>query len=98
MATLYIAEYANIPEAAAGQPMQIAGDEITTQTVTYSTTAQSAAFNGKTRYIAITSPGIFSYAIGASPTATTSKFRIPADAIIYLKVNPGDKIAAVTNT
>lgn len=98
MATLYIAEYADMGEGGKGQQIPIAGNEITTQTVTYSTTTQSAAFNKATRFIAITSPGIFSYAIGSSPTATTSKFRVPADAIIYLTVLPGDKIAAITNT
>ncbi len=98
MADLYIEEYADLGRSSDGQPVPIAGDTITTQKVTYSTTAQSAAFNSRTRFIAITSPGIFSYLRGADPTATTSHFRVPADTILYLKVHPGHKIAAVTNT
>ena len=98
MATLFINEYSQLP-AVSGASIQIAPEPaVATQAVTYSTTTASAAFNGATRYIAITSPGIFSYSVGPAPTATTSNFRIPADAILYLAVQPGDKIAAVTNT
>lgn len=98
MATLFIAEYATLPQVSGGKLMIAPEPAIATQAVTYSTTAPSAAFNAQTRYIAITSPGIFSYTVAAAPTATTSHFRIAADQIIYLAVQPGDKIAAVTNT
>lgn len=99
MATLYIAEYARMAQDSAGKVVPIPGDEVATQAVSYTGTAgQSAAFNNATRFIGITSEGIFSYAVGSNPTATTSKFRVPADTIIYLKVHPGDKISAITNT
>lgn len=59
---------------------------------------QSAAFNAATRYIMMTASGIFSYKIGANPTATTSHMRIPADNIIFIGVKAGEKIAVITNT
>lgn len=98
MATLYIAEYSMLPQMSGGKAQIAPEPAIATQAVTYSTTAASAAFNAQTRYIAITSPGIFSYTVAAAPVATTSHFRIPADQIIFMAVQPGDKIAAVTNT
>ena len=98
MADLYIAEFASLPDIKGGKA-QIWGEPgITTQKVTYSTTAQSAAFNAQTRFIAISSPGIFSYTVNDNPTATTSHFRVPADQILCFAVTPGHKIAAVTNT
>lgn len=98
MADLYIAEFATLPQISGGKPQIWPEPGIATQKVTYSTSAQSAAFNAQTRYIAITSPGIFSYTVNDNPTATTSHFRVPADQIICFAVTPGHKIAAVTNT
>lgn len=98
MATLYIAEYATLPAMTGGQAAIAPEPAVTTQTVTYSTSVASNAFNGQTRYIAITSPGIFSYTVNDNPTATTSHFRVPADQILFIAVTPGHKIAAITNT
>lgn len=99
MSTLYIAEYARLPEMTGGKPQIAPEPAIVNQTVTVSgTSAQSAAFNSQTRYIAVTCDGIFSYLVGSNPTSTTGKFRIPADAILFMAVQPGDKIAAITNT
>lgn len=99
MATLYIAEYKTIPNID-GHLAQLAPEPaVTTQTVSVSgTSARSAAFNAQTNFIGITCDGIFSYTVGGTPTATTSHFRIPADQILFLVVQPGDKIAAITNT
>lgn len=98
MASLYIAEYATLPNLASGQPQIAPEPSIATQKVTFSTTTQSNAFNAQTRYIAVTADGIFSYSVGSNPTATTSTFRVAADSIIYMAVQPNDKIAAITNT
>lgn len=99
MATLYIAEYSTMPTLPSGQPQIAAEPSIADQTVTISgTSAQSAAFSVQTNYIGVTCDGIWSRKIGKSPTATAAGFRIPADAILYFAVQPGDKIAGVTNT
>lgn len=66
--------------------------------ITYSTSAQSAAFDTKTRYIMFTADGIFSWTIASNPTATTNKMRFPAGTIFFIEVQPGDKIAFITNT
>lgn len=72
-----------------------------TQAVSYTGTAgKSAAFNANTKYIGITSPGIFSYRVGYdnTVTATTNDFRIPADQIIFMAVPKSGYISAIVNT
>lgn len=101
MATLYINEYAQLPQLAGGAPQIAAEPCVATQTVSYTGTAgQSTAFNAQTKFIGITSPGIFSYKVGAdnTVTATTSNFRIPADTIIFMAVPPAGYISAIVNT
>jgi len=73
---------------------------VATQHVSYTGThGESAAFNTNTNLIGITSDGIFSYRVTTAGTAaTTNDFRVPAGTVLYLAVNPGDKISAVTNT
>lgn len=71
---------------------------IAEQTVTFTTTTQSSAFNVATRYICVQNPTICSISIGSNPTATTSTMRLPAESLIYFGVNAGDKIAFVDNT
>lgn len=68
------------------------------QTVTFTTTTQSSAFNAATRFICVQNPTICSIAIGANPTATTNTMRLPAETLIYFGVNAGDKIAFIDNT
>lgn len=100
MATLYINEYETLPTLPSGRP-QIAQEPVTaTQAVSYTGTAGlSSAFDAKTKYIAITSPGIFSYRVGdSSVVATTSDFRIPADNIIFMAVPKSGYISAIVNT
>lgn len=99
MATLYIREFESMP-LISGAPQiwaEPGGTNPTPVTVS-GTSAQSAAFNAKTKFIAITCDGIFSYLVGSDPTATTSHLRIPADTILSFAVTPGHKIAAITNT
>lgn len=100
MATLYISEYT---EAAFGQVVRglpvAAEPPVAEQTVTLSgTSAQSSAFNAKTRIIRVHTDAICSILVGANPTATTAKKRLPADWTEYFAVQSGDKIAGITNT
>lgn len=99
MSTLYIREIESVASVPGGQLQIWPEPGSVDQTVTVSgVSAQSAAFGTKTRYIAITCDGIYSYLVGSNPTATTAKFRVPADQILVVQVQPGDKIAAITNT
>lgn len=99
MSTLYITEHADqlvLVGRAVGVPRE---PPVAEQTVTISgTSAQSAAFNAKTKYIRIISDVVCSRLVGANPTATSSNTRMSADAYEFIAVNAGDKIAVITNT
>lgn len=105
MATAYIREYADIAVTFSKYVQAGAEPAIADQTVTTSgTSAASAAFNANTRLIAISTPAAsavscaFSATPGATPTATTSNLRLPANNIVFFGVRPGDKVALIDVT
>lgn len=101
MAKLYITEYAAVGGGMDGQPSAIAYEPpVASQTVTFTTTTQSSAFNAITRFVRIHTDAICSIEFGTNPTATTSTRRLAADATEYFAVPVGNsfKVAAVTNT
>lgn len=96
---VYITEYAGmghqngVANAAAKEPA------LANHTRTVSgTSAQSAAFNAAARVIRVHTSEICSIVIGANPTATTSDARMAANQTEYFSVEPGHKLAAITNT
>ncbi len=100
MSTLFVNEYRDMPNVnGTGYPVA-QEPRLATNNVTYTgTPGVSAAFNTNTRFIAVTSDGIFSYLVSTAGTsAAITDFRIPAGIIIYLGVKAGDKISAITNT
>lgn len=62
------------------------------------TSAQSSEFNDKTKIIRVHTDAVCSIEVGSDPTATTSNLRLAANSTEYFEVNPGDKIAVITNT
>lgn len=101
MATLYVSEFSipgnlvNIQSiGAVSQP------SVNDQTVTFTTTTQSAAFKNNTNVVRIHTDGICSIAFGTNPTATTTNARMTAGSTEYFVVPQGQsfKVAAVTNT
>jgi hypothetical protein len=100
VATAYITEYRDNMNFNNLSIPKWSGGGVTEQTpvAVSGTSAQSAAFDPKTRYIQFTCDVIFSWTIGSNPTSTTSKMRFPADTIFFIGVQPGDKIAFITNT
>lgn len=58
----------------------------------------SAAFQGTTQFLRLESDVVCSFEVGANPTATANSARMAADSPEYIAVNPGDKIAVITNT
>lgn len=96
MATLWLREYQNI--AGAGQRAVPCAMEPGTadQTVTFTTSTQSAAFNASTRLIEVISTVAFHYAVGSNPTATTSSQLVPANTHKAFGVTPGHKVAVIT--
>lgn len=103
MATLWIKEHAKKPQYAGG-PDIWSEPALVEQAVTISgTSAQSAVFNAQTKFITITADSPFCYLVAANPTATTSSFRVSADQIITLGVEPAPgvglyRMAAITTT
>lgn len=99
MATAYITEFADNVTLENLTIAKWSSRTVEQSPVTVSgTSAQSAAFAATTRYILFTCDGIHSWTIGSNPTATTSKMRFPAGTIHYIGVQPGEKIAFITNT
>ncbi len=90
MATLWIREYG------AASAIDVPVEPGTDQTVTFTTTTPSAAFATGTGLITIIADAAFHYVVGASPVATTSNLKVPADMMLTMKVTAGQKIAAVT--
>lgn len=99
MGIAYIEEYEQLALDSMGRPSQIAKQgSVATQKITYTTTTQSAAFNGRTRFVRIHTDSICSYSFGSNPTATTSTPRMAANQTEYFGVQAADKVAFVTNT
>ena len=96
MATAYITEYRNIG-IQQGNVIPVAAEPaIAEQTVSFTTTTQSAAFNAQTRFVRITSDAECHMKFGADPTATTSTQQVQADTVEWRMVEPGHKVAFVT--
>ncbi len=104
MATLYITEFqrlANISQWQGNVFLQIPENpEVANQTVAIGgASASSAAFNALTKFIRVHADAICSVAVGGtSPVATATQRRMASNQTEYFGVNPGDKIAVITNT
>jgi hypothetical protein len=98
MATLYIAEFANIARDQ-GQGVQATPlPPLAEQTVAIGAgSAQSTAFNAATVFIRAHADSICSIAVGANPTATAGNARLAANQTEYFAVRAGDKIAVIQN-
>jgi hypothetical protein len=95
MATLWIREYNLVGKAGAGKISAVQEPGTDQTPVTFSTSAQSAAFGTETQYIAIIGSAAFHYLVAANPTATTNHLKVPADTLFYIGVTAGQKIAAI---
>ncbi len=96
MATCKISEYANLSQDASGKPVPVAAEPaIATQTVTYTTSTASAAFNAQTRVIRIVADAKAHFVVAATPTADADDPYVAADASEYFGVarNQSLKIA-----
>lgn len=102
MATLYISEYAELPVGPAGRVGQMPSEPpLVDQTVAIAAgSAQSAAFNAKTRFVRLHTDAICSVLFGSSPTAAATNGRMAANQTEYRDVSrlPGGKVAVITNT
>lgn len=97
MATLYVTEHSG---AAPGIVQVAEMPKLATNNVAITAgSVQSNAFTPNTSLIRVHCDAICSVEIGGtSPTATSASQRMPADAVEYFFVRPGDKLAVITNT
>jgi hypothetical protein len=98
MAILYITEYAELALDAQGRSVPVGKEPaIAQQTVTFTGGAtQSAAFNGKTRFIRCYSDTAGYMLFGIDPTATTAQDTpIAATTAEYFGITPGQKLSIV---
>jgi hypothetical protein len=94
MATAWISEYPVLSADAEGQKIAVAPEPATTtQAVTFSTSAQSAAFGSQTRFVRIVASADCHLLFGANPTATASHQFLPQGAEAWRGVDPGGKVA-----
>lgn len=97
MATLYISEFNEIG-GSGDEFHQIAKVPAVVQqtpvTITTSS-AQSAAFAGSTRFVRVVSDTACWVLFGANPTATTSSMYLPAGSIEYFSVTAAHKVAVI---
>jgi len=110
MASLYVTEYQGVgqvdPDSTDGNTsfkvtaQAPKGPSLAEQKITISgVTTQSAAFNRLTRLIRVHTDVVCSVAVGgANPSATTSSARLAANQTEYFSVDPGDKIAVISNS
>lgn len=102
MAKLYISEYSHTPIVGTGQRAPIGFEpNVTNQTpISISgTSAASAAFNAKTKFIRVHTDAICSIKISTAATAATANdARMAINTTEYFGVNPGDVLTVITNT
>lgn len=100
MAKIYINEYGKKLGNGGAEVMQTGNEPaIAYQSVNIgASSAQSSAFNSLTRFIRVHTDAICSIKIGSNPTAVVTETRLAADQTEYFSVEPGHKIAVITNT
>lgn len=95
MASLYISEYKGVAKGTKGIGAQAAQEpSLATQKVSFTTAAQSAAFNRETTFVRLIASANVWLAFGANPTATVASAFLPANTVEYFGVVAGQKVSA----
>ena len=100
MPTLYISEFATCAIDARGQP--VAAPDYPTTVPDYIVditvaSLQSQQFSGHTRFIQFTTDARCSIVISANPVATTINCPVNVGDKSFVGVQPGDRIAVISN-
>lgn len=100
MATLYIAEFANIAGIGTQDPPIVGLPPLAEQIVAISgSTTASAAFGANTRIIRLCADSVCSVKVGPpTPSAAATNMRLAANVPEYFGVTPGYEIAVIANT
>ena len=97
MALVWIAYSDQLPVQPGGMLAPVASLTGNTDKFTFTTSVASAAIPAGMRYATLNADAVAHIATGASPTASVTSFRIPANTIVTFPVTAGEKIA-VYNT
>lgn len=98
MAVLYISEFHDVA-LMNGLPQIAQTPPAAQQTVAIGgASVQSAAFNALTRFVRVHTDAICSIRFGSNPTVVATDARLAANQTEYFGVNPGDKIAVISNS
>lgn len=96
MSTLKVTEYATLARDGQNWIMPVAQEPaIAIQSVSFTTHAESSAFNAQTRFVRVQADADCCILFGASPTATTSHTPLTAGQPEVFGVTPGHKVSAV---
>ena len=93
MATCLITEFRDAQLDGQGYSIPVAKSSLTTQSVTYTTSTQSAAFQDGAKMIRVIADADVYLEFGASPTATATAIKLPANTVEYFGVEQGAKVA-----
>lgn len=100
MATLYITEVSQLGLDYFGKELPVAKmPPLAEQEIGIGgASQQSAAFGPTTHFVLVHTDSICSLAFGSNPAAVTTAHRMPANETRFYGVNPGDRIAVISNT
>ena len=95
MAVLHIQEYEYIAKTGTGETLS-AGFEpaVASQALTFTTTAASAAFNTRTKFVRLVSSAAVYLEFATSPTSVVTDMLLPANTVGFFAVVPGQKVSA----
>lgn len=90
-ATCKISEYANLPRDPSSAVIPVAPEPaLATQSVTYTSSTQSSAFNILTRYVRIVCDAKAHFVFAENGTATATDPYLPADTVEYFGIRRSD--------
>ena len=96
---IYITEHPK-PSIISGAPMAVAKmPALATQKIAIGgSSTQSASFSATTYMVGIATDAICSIEFGTNPTATANSKRMAANTTEYFEVDPGSKVAVISNS
>jgi hypothetical protein len=103
MSTLYVAEYEKLLVDSNGNVVMAPHEPpLAEQTISIGVSSAKATnpFSSRTKFVQLSTDVVCSVAFGnpANLAATSSNQRLGANAIVFKGVNPGDSVAAITNS
>lgn len=93
MANLNITEFAALGEAGDFKFPVAKEPAVTTQSVTFTSATQSAAFNAQTRFVRLLPDANCYVLFGANPTAVATSEKLASGQEAWRAVNPEDKVS-----